>query len=127
MQDGKLSGKFIVERADGTARNRDRFFVLNYASDPYARAAMLEYARQCRDTHPSLADDIEAVVEHHKELDERRRKNSDRPARGTHGGGGSAAADDLDALLAVAIRAAATDHEFASALNNALSQVSSDY
>lgn len=66
MQDGHLVGKFMVERLDGSRRADSRFFVLDYATDPYARAALSAYADTCESTHPVLAEDLRQVCEYYE-------------------------------------------------------------
>lgn len=41
------------------------FFVLRYATDPHARAALVAYAESCRKDYPQLADDLIAEVTKH--------------------------------------------------------------
>lgn len=62
MQDGNLMGKFMVERADGSIDEASRFFVLDYATDPHARAALVAYAQSCAATHPVLANDLRTAA-----------------------------------------------------------------
>lgn len=55
-----LYGKYRVERVDGKAKGP--YFVLAYASDPHARAALATYAASCRDAKPALASDLHAEL-----------------------------------------------------------------
>ncbi|WP_071289297.1 hypothetical protein [Mycolicibacterium llatzerense] len=55
-----LYGKYRVERVDGKAKGP--YFVLAYASDPHARAALATYAASCRDAKPALATDLHAEL-----------------------------------------------------------------
>jgi hypothetical protein len=120
MEDGSINGKYLVERSDGHHHPNARYFVLNYASDPYARAAMLAYAEACADTHPRLSQDIRSVVDYHESRDAERRRDPSKPVRGTQASGGEVASDEdlVDVLrqrvsddpdLAKALRAMLTD------------------
>jgi len=56
--------KFKVTRTDGSSRKGGKhadckYFVLDLKHDPFCRPALAAYARACRSTHPSLADDLE--------------------------------------------------------------------
>lgn len=83
MQDGIVEGKYNVERADGQPHRRnDRFFVLNYASDPFARKAMLYYAELCRGAYPDLAASLEDLVSYQEQRDSRRTR-AEMPVPGT--------------------------------------------
>lgn len=121
MQDEQLHGKFFVDRVDGQDRPDARYFVLNYATDPYARRAMREYATACEETHPALAADLVAVADWHDARDARRRRNNPRPVRGTHGSGGEAPGDD--AALEMLRRRAGTDPDFAGRAAAALEEL----
>lgn len=94
MRDGKLNGKYFVERVDGQDRPDSRYFVLNYATDPYARTAMRAYAEACRETHPTLSSDLLAVAAWYDDADAKRRRGATKPLRGTHGSGGETPSDD---------------------------------
>lgn len=61
---------------------------------------MLAYAEACEQTHPSLSQNLRVVVEYHEQRDAKRRRDTSKPIRGTHGSGGDAASDDelLDVL-----------------------------
>jgi hypothetical protein len=109
-----LSGRYIVEREDGQHRPDARYFVLNYASDPYARAALLAYAEACAATHPTLATDIREVVAYHEQRDAARRRDPSKPVRGTQGSGASPA--DSEAIIDILRRRLAEDDELARAL-----------
>jgi hypothetical protein len=122
MDDGTLSGKYLVERADGQRRPDSRYFVLNYASDPYARAAMLAYADACETTHPTLAQDLCDVAAYHEQRDASRRRDTSKPVRGTHGSGGSSV--DSDALIEVLRRHLLSDSELAKAVRALLREQS---
>lgn len=99
MRDGSLTGKYVVAREDGKFNAEARYFVLNYASDPYAWAAMRAYAEACSTTYPILSADLLATVAYHEE-EFAKRKRSDRPARGKQGAGGTdLSGDDLVELL----------------------------
>lgn len=116
MHDGTLNNKYLVERSDGQQRSEARYFVLNYAKDPYARAALLTYANECAQTHPTLASDLRAVVAYYTAKDNRRR--NDLPLRGTHGAGGEPWGDDD--LLEIVERRTKTDQEFNARLQQLL-------
>jgi hypothetical protein len=115
-----LDGKYLVERSDGQHRPDARYFVLDYASDPYARAAMLAYADACGDTRPRLAEKVRAVVAYHEQRDAARRKDASKPIRGTQGGGGEVAS--TDELVDVLRRKIDDDPELATALRSMLAK-----
>lgn len=119
MRDGNLSGKYIVERADGQPRHASRYFVMNYSNDPYARSAMRAYADACASSHPALAADLRAVADYH---DERAAlaKRSSRPSTGNQASGGAAASTDH--LVEMVLRRAETDPELAAQLQAALGE-----
>lgn len=115
-----LDGKYLVERSDGQHRPDARYFVLDYASDPYARAAMLAYADACIDTRPRLAEKVRTVVAYHDQRDAQRRKDSTKPIRGTQASGGEVASgDDLVDVLRKKI---VDDPELAKALRSMLAK-----
>jgi hypothetical protein len=65
--DGHIYGKYRVERVDGNEgpgmKHDDcKLFVLDLSHDPFARPAALAYADACRATHPTLANDLEALA-----------------------------------------------------------------
>ena len=62
MTDGHLHGKYLVERIDGRFDPDSRFFVLDYAKDPFAAIALAAYADACAADHPILAADLRAVL-----------------------------------------------------------------
>ncbi len=78
-----------------------RYFVLNYATDPYARTALLAYADACETTHPVLARELRETVSYHDEQDTKKRRNATKPKRGSIGSGGETASlgDLAGALL----------------------------
>jgi hypothetical protein len=58
-----LYGKFKVERTDGKSAPGEKhhgcdYFVLDLTHDPYARAALATYARECEVEYPALHDDL---------------------------------------------------------------------
>jgi DNA-binding transcriptional MerR regulator len=58
-----LYGKFKVERTDGKSAPGEKhhgcdYFVLDLTHDPYAKAALRTYARECGDEYPALANDL---------------------------------------------------------------------
>lgn len=55
-----LYGKYKVERIDG--KPRGPYFVLDYAHDPHAVAALLAYADSCEAEFPALAADLRKLV-----------------------------------------------------------------
>lgn len=55
-----LYGKYRVERVDG--KDKGPYFVLGYATDPHARAAVAAYAASCRQDDPALAADLDAEL-----------------------------------------------------------------
>ena len=62
-----LYDKFFVSRTDGTSRvggkhNKCRYFVLDLDHDPHAMPALAAYADACRETHPLLAADLDAIT-----------------------------------------------------------------
>lgn len=66
--DGPIYRKFNVTRTDGGDKPGEKhdgcfYWVLDVTDDPYARPALLAYAEACRETHPSLADDIHKLLD----------------------------------------------------------------
>lgn len=61
-----LYGKYRVERVDG--KDKGPYFVLAPNTDPFAVAALREYAMECEDTHPHLAEDLEKWADRTEEL-----------------------------------------------------------
>lgn len=61
-----LYGKYRVERVDG--KDKWPYFVLAPNTDPFAVAALREYAMECCDTHASLAADLEAWADAAEDL-----------------------------------------------------------
>lgn len=59
MNDGPLETRFHVERIGGD-RPDAAYFVLDYGTDPYARAALAAYADACAEQYPQLAADLRA-------------------------------------------------------------------
>jgi hypothetical protein len=118
MHDGTLSGKYLVERADGQSRPSSRYFVLNYAADPYARTAMLRYADACQETHPALAAGIRDVVAYHESRESTRRRDPSKPVRGAQGSGGQVA--DSDALVELLRRRLSEDAALAAMIAGVL-------
>lgn len=62
-----LYGKFRVERVDGRDkpggdRDQARYFVLDYAHDPFAVAALEAYAKACEAAEPGLARDLRTAI-----------------------------------------------------------------
>lgn len=100
MEDSRLTGKFIVAREDGAFHPDARYFVLNYATDPYARTALVAYADACENTHPVLARELRETVSYHEEQDSKKRRNPTKPKRGSIGSGGeTASVGDLAGVL----------------------------
>jgi hypothetical protein len=58
----RLRGEFLIERADGRTNSDSRFFVLDYAHDPHARAALEVYADEIEVDDPGLAADLRSVL-----------------------------------------------------------------
>lgn len=118
MEDGGLTGKYVVERADGRpSPSTARFFVLNYASDPYARTALRAYAEACAETHPTLAADLHGAAAYFDALAKQKSRNPEKPVRGQQGSGAAPATDE--ALLALVARRAAEDPALAAELRAA--------
>lgn len=62
-----LYSKYIVRRMDfqdepGCKHEECQYFVLDLTHDLIAREVLAEYARQCRNTNPKLADDLEREI-----------------------------------------------------------------
>lgn len=58
-----LYRKYVVEKVDGRPVDPDaEYFVLRVDKDPAARAAVLAYARACREANQGLSDDLCAWV-----------------------------------------------------------------
>lgn len=58
-----LYQKYKVRRVDGSDAPGEKhhgsdYFVLDLTHDPFAKAALLAYARACSATHPQLAEDL---------------------------------------------------------------------
>jgi hypothetical protein len=51
-----LYGKYRVEKVNG--KPTGPVFVLAYADDPHARAALVAYAESCRQDYPRLSADL---------------------------------------------------------------------
>lgn len=68
-----LYGKFIIEKANGEPLDPEaQYFVLNYAQDPHARAALRAYAKSVQSENPDLARDLRIeVLEHSTRRDVR--------------------------------------------------------
>lgn len=60
--DDRFYQKFNVTRADGTPIEYP-WFVLAYARDPHARAALAAYADSCEAELPGLAADLRAELD----------------------------------------------------------------
>lgn len=65
MATDRLHAKYHVERLDdrdqpGGDKANARYFVLDYAHDPYAQAALAAYAHACEHEPPGLAADLRA-------------------------------------------------------------------
>ena len=63
MRGKGLYGKFFVGRVDGKdqpggTKENARYFVLDYANDPYAVEALKYYAYKCKEEYPELARDL---------------------------------------------------------------------
>lgn len=58
-----LYGKYRVEKVNG--KPTGAVFVLAYANDPHARAALAAYAESCREDYPQLAADLFGEVTKH--------------------------------------------------------------
>jgi hypothetical protein len=63
-----LYHKFRVERVDGRSaigkkHYNCKYFVLDVTHDPYAKAALLAYAKECEGKYPALARDLCLLVE----------------------------------------------------------------
>lgn len=66
-KDGPIYHKFNVTRPDGEhlpGRKHDGCFywVLDVMHDPFAASALQAYAKACRETHSTLADDIQRLI-----------------------------------------------------------------
>ncbi|SKO35750.1 Uncharacterised protein [Mycobacteroides abscessus subsp. abscessus] len=55
-----LYEKYRVERTDG--KPMGKAFVLNYTTDPHARAALAAYAESCQQDYPALSTDLRAIL-----------------------------------------------------------------
>lgn len=60
--------KFKIERTDGSSgpggkHEHCAYFVLDLEHDEFALPALKAYAKACRKTHPTLAADIDAIIE----------------------------------------------------------------
>lgn len=61
-----LYNKYHVSRVDGKIGYFD-YFVLDLINDPFSQAAIIAYARACKETHPALAADLfEKVINGNK-------------------------------------------------------------
>lgn len=61
-----LYQKFDVSRTDPESEARHqgcRYFVLDVDHDPYAKAALRDYAYSCMAEHPDLADDLFTLID----------------------------------------------------------------
>jgi hypothetical protein len=58
MSIDRLHSKYHVERTDGRDQHGARYFVLDYAHDPYAQVALAAYIEACQHTMPGLAADL---------------------------------------------------------------------
>ena len=61
-----MYGKFSVTRTDGTDEEGGKhhgctYFVLDVTHDKFAAAALLAYARACKEERPTLARDLHAL------------------------------------------------------------------
>lgn len=56
--------KFRVQRLDDSTGKHDEcfYFVLDTDHDPFAKYALVAYALACRETHPTLSDDLLKLV-----------------------------------------------------------------
>jgi len=64
-----LYRKFKVERTDGSSgpggkHEHCRYFALDLIHDPFARPAVLAYAKSCEKSHPVLAEDLREISVH---------------------------------------------------------------
>jgi len=58
-----LYNKYVVTKADGSPVATDaQYFVLRIDTDPAARAALLVYADQIKDSDPEFAKELQAWV-----------------------------------------------------------------
>jgi hypothetical protein len=58
-----LYRKYVVHRIDGSVKHRDcAYFVLDVNHDPFAKDALLAYAKACAGSHPNLAADLESAL-----------------------------------------------------------------
>ena len=58
-----LMEKFHVSRVDGRDqpggdKANARYFVLDYVHDPYAKQALMHYAKACQAEYPQLSQDL---------------------------------------------------------------------
>lgn len=58
-----LHQKYTVTRNDGQDRPGARYFVINYAADPAAMAALAAYADAVESDNPKLAADLRTLIE----------------------------------------------------------------
>lgn len=63
----RIYGKFRVARVDGRDQPGGdkadaRYFVLDYANDPHAAAALAAYADACEQDQPGLAADLRNLL-----------------------------------------------------------------
>lgn len=57
-----LETRFFITRLRNPWKHRDcRYFVLDLTDDPHALVAIQAYANSCREQHPELAADLEAI------------------------------------------------------------------
>lgn len=64
-----LYGKYVITRTDGTSapgqkHEKCRYFALDLVHDPFAKPAILAYAKACEKTHAVLAQDLREVATH---------------------------------------------------------------
>lgn len=64
-----IYGKYEIRKTDGTETDpKAVYFVLRLDTDPWARAAIREYARACQGEQPELAVDIWKLLKELKEM-----------------------------------------------------------
>jgi hypothetical protein len=66
-----LYNKYTVKRNDktdepGEKHHECQLFVMDLTHDPYAKSAILAYARACWETHPALAEDLRNLTKSSK-------------------------------------------------------------
>lgn len=63
QSEGGFEERFCVTRTDGKPiRAEARYIVLDYASDPHAKVAILAYAESIAAENPRLASDVRDAV-----------------------------------------------------------------